>query len=168
VPSDKRVLVDCVQQYCYCRERKYCPFDDLDDFGCVVQVKENAPDLLRRALSRVPVDIVATGDYQPAERKFGLSRQMLEVCLDLGFSVSVLERSPLVLRDLDLLKEINEQARAVMMRSIIYTPDSRHRAPETDGEPGAAAGEAFRGYGAVCPRWYPDRDVHDADPARSV
>jgi hypothetical protein len=53
---------------------------------------------------------------------------MLEVCLELGFPVSVLERSPLVLRDLDLLQEINERARAVMMWSIIYTPDSAHRA----------------------------------------
>jgi hypothetical protein len=53
---------------------------------------------------------------------------MLEVCLELGFPVSVLERSPLVLRDLDLLQEINQRARAVMMWSIIYTPDSAHRA----------------------------------------
>jgi DNA repair photolyase len=54
--------------FCYCRERKYCPFEDLNDFGYVIQVKENAPDLLRRALQRVPVDVVGTGDYQPAER----------------------------------------------------------------------------------------------------
>jgi DNA repair photolyase len=113
--------------FCYCRERKYCPFEDLNDFGYVIQVKENAPDLLRRGLSRAPIDVVGTGDYQAVERKFGLSRRMLEVCLDLGFPVSVLERSPLVMRDLDLLKELNERARAVMMWSIIYTPDSRHR-----------------------------------------
>jgi DNA repair photolyase len=56
------------------------------------------------------VDVVATGDYQAVEKKFGLSRKMLEICLELGFPVTVLERSPLVLRDLDLLKEINEQA----------------------------------------------------------
>jgi Sulfatase-modifying factor enzyme 1 len=67
----------------------------------VIKVKENAPDLLRRALSRVPVDAIATGDYQAAEKKFEVSRRMLEVCLELGFPVSVLERSPLVLRDLD-------------------------------------------------------------------
>jgi DNA repair photolyase len=113
--------------FCYCRERRYCPFEDLSDFGYVIQVKENAPDLLRRALSRAPVDVVGTGDYQAAERKFGLSRRMLEVCLELGFPVSVLERSPLVLRDLDLLQEISWRARAVMMWSIIYTPDSAHR-----------------------------------------
>jgi len=113
--------------FCYCRERRYCPFEDLSDFGYVIQVKENAPDLLHRALRRTPVDVVGTGDYQAAERKFGLSRRMLEVCLELGFPVSVLERSPLVLRDLDLLQEINQRARAVMMWSIIYTPDSDHR-----------------------------------------
>jgi DNA repair photolyase len=56
------VLVDCGPRYCYCRERKYCPFDGLNDFGYVIKVKENAPELLRRALKRLPVDVVCTGD----------------------------------------------------------------------------------------------------------
>jgi len=81
-------------EFCYCREKHYCPFDDPDDFGYIIKVKENAPELLRRALSRLPVDLVMTGDYQAAERKFGLSRKMLEAGLELGFPVSVLERSP--------------------------------------------------------------------------
>jgi len=54
--------------------------------------------------------VVITGDYQPAEKKFEVSRRMLEVCLELGFPVSVLERSPLVLRDLDLINDINARA----------------------------------------------------------
>jgi len=110
--------------FCYCRERKYCPFEDVNDFGYVIQIKENAPELLRRALSRVTVDLLGTGDYQAAERKFGLSRRMLEVCLELGFPISVLERSPLVLRDVDLLQEINDKTVTVVMFSIIHTPDS--------------------------------------------
>ena len=114
--------------FCYCRERRYCPFEDLNDFGYVIQVKENAPDLLRQALSRAPVDVVGTGDYQSAERKFGLSRRMLEVCLELGFPVFVLERSPLVLRDLVLLREIQERSTALVAFSIISTPDSPHYA----------------------------------------
>jgi DNA repair photolyase len=126
-PSERRGFAGCVRQFCYCREQKYYPFEDVHDFAYRIQVKENAPDLLRRALGRVPVDVVATGDYQPVERKFGLSRKMLDVCLELGFPVSVLERSPLVLRDLDLLKEIDQRARAVVFFSIIYTPDSAHR-----------------------------------------
>jgi len=110
--------------FCYCRERKYCPFEDVNDFGFVIKVKENAPDLLRRALSRVPVGVVGTGDYQPAERKFRLSRHMLEVCLELGFPVFVLERSPLVLRDLDVLQAIDQETVAAVGFSIVATPES--------------------------------------------
>jgi len=111
-------------EFCYCRERKYSPYDDPLDFANIIKVKENAPDLLRRALGRVPVDTVFTGDYQPAERRFELSRRMLEVCLDLGFPVFVLERSPLVERDLDLIRSIHEKARAVVAFSVIATPES--------------------------------------------
>ena len=110
--------------FCYCREQKYSPVDDLDDFSYVIKVKQNAPVLLRRALERVPVDLVFTGDYQPLERKFRVSQGMLQVCLDLGFPVFVLERSPLVLRDLDLLTAINKRAPSVVAFSAIYTPDS--------------------------------------------
>jgi DNA repair photolyase len=111
-------------EFCYCREQKYSPYGDPNDFAYLIKVKENAPDLLRRALSRVPVDLIFTGDYQPAERKYRLSRQMLEVCYELGFPVFVLERNPAVLDDLDLLRAIHEKARAVVAFSIISTPDS--------------------------------------------
>jgi DNA repair photolyase len=120
--------------FCYCRERKYVPHkpEDVnaaydagkDEFAHLIKIKQNATVLLRKALLRVPIDMVFTGDYQPAERKFMLSRQMLEICLEMGFPVFVLTRSPLVLRDLDLFKAINQRARAVVAFSIISTPDS--------------------------------------------
>ncbi len=111
-------------EFCYCREQKYCPHDDPLDFNYVIKVKANAPVLLRKALSRLPVDLVFTGDYQPLERKFGISRKMLEVCYELGFPVFVLERNPGVLRDLDLLQAINQRSPSVAPFSIITTPDS--------------------------------------------
>jgi DNA repair photolyase len=120
--------------FCYAREMKYIPHkpkdpdaiydEEADDFSHLIKVKENAPYLLRKALGRVPVDMVFTGDYQPAERKFMLSRRMLEVCHELGFPVFILSRSPLVLRDLDLLQEINQHSNAVVAFSIIITPES--------------------------------------------
>jgi len=113
-------------EFCYCRERKYSPYEDPNDFAYVIKVKENAPLLLRKALSRVPVDLVFTGDYQPVEHKFQISRKMLEVCCELGFPVFILERATLVLRDLDLITEINHNAPSVMAFSIISTPDSTH------------------------------------------
>ncbi|MFL7868736.1 MAG: hypothetical protein AB8I58_07905, partial [Anaerolineales bacterium] len=97
---------------------------DPNDFAYLIKAKENAPDILRRALNRVPVDLIFTGDYQPAERKFRLSRQMLEICYELGFPVFVLERNPAVLDDLGLLQAIHEKARVVVAFSIISTPDS--------------------------------------------
>jgi len=113
-------------EFCYCRERKYSPYDDPQDFAYLIKIKENAPNLLRRALSRAPVDLVFTGDYQPIEKKAGISRKMLEVCLEMGFPVFILERSPLILRDLDIIQEIHQRARAVVAFSIISTPDSPH------------------------------------------
>jgi len=61
----------------------------------VIRVEENAHDLLRKAASRLAVDLIMAGEYQPAEVQ--LSRRMLEVCLEVGFPVSTLSRSPLVL-----------------------------------------------------------------------
>ena len=111
-------------EFCYCRERKYAPYQDINHFAYLIKVKENAPELLKRALDKTPVDLLFTGDYQPAERKFKLSRKMLEVCYELGFPVFILTRSPLVLRDLDLIQAINQKARAVVAFSLISTPES--------------------------------------------
>ena len=111
-------------EFCYCREQKYSPYDDPSDFSHLIKVKENAPELLRRGLSRAKVDLIFTGDYQPAEHKYRLSRKMLEVCFELGFPVFVLERNPTVFEDLDLLKALHEKARVVVAFSIISTPDA--------------------------------------------
>lgn len=111
-------------EFCYCRERKFSPYDDPNDFAYVIKVKTNAASLLRQELRNAPADVVFTGDYQPAERKFMISRQLLDACLELGFPVFVLERSPLVLRDLDLLQAIEMRARAVAAFSIIAAPGS--------------------------------------------
>jgi DNA repair photolyase len=111
-------------EFCYCREEKYYPYEDVEDFAFQIKIKENAPQLLRRGLSRAPVDLIAVGDYQPAERRFRLSRRMLEVCYELGFPVFLLERSPLVLDDFDLIRSIAERGAAAVAFSIISTPDS--------------------------------------------
>lgn len=110
--------------FCYSRETKYASYEDPEDFSRIIKAKENAAELLRQSLKRKPVDMVFTCDYQPVEQKYGLSRQILEVCLDLGFPVFVLERSPLVLKDLDLIQRINEKTPSIVAFSIISTPDS--------------------------------------------
>ena len=51
---------------------------------------------------------------------------MLQVCYEHGFPVFILERSPLVLRDFDLIQSLHSRARAVLAFSVITTPDSEH------------------------------------------
>jgi hypothetical protein len=113
-------------------------------------------------------------ERQAHARKSGIKRSSLtphaEVCLDLGFPVSVLERSPLVLRDLDLLKEINQRAPSVVFFSMISAPDSPtyERVRQMDLRPGPAHGKALRRHGADRQGGHPDRHQHDADPTRRV
>ena len=75
--------------------------------------KHQAAALLRQELSRHPEGAIAIGTstdpYQPAERRFGTTRSILEVFADRqGRSLSITTKSDLVVRDLDLLKKIHE------------------------------------------------------------
>jgi DNA repair photolyase len=114
-------------EYCYNRERKYSRYNKPDDYWKIIKIKENAPELLRKELSNVPKDIVIVGDYQPIEEETKLSRKMLQICLDLEFPVSLLEKSPLVLRDIDLIEKINKKSWAAVTFSIITTKDDKTR-----------------------------------------
>jgi DNA repair photolyase len=126
-------------EYCYSRETKYSRYSSPADFSKIIKIKENAPELLRRELSKVPRDIVIVGDYQPIEEKTELSRKMLQTCLDLNFPVSLLEKSPLVLRDLDLIEEISKQSWAAVTFSIITTKDDKTRRLFEPGAPPASS-----------------------------
>lgn len=98
--------------YCYARiYHSYIGFDDPGDFDRVVLYKEDLPDRLRRELRarRSPPDGeiaigTSTDPYQPLEARERLTRGALEVLLDAGLPVSITTKSPLVVRDLDLLK----------------------------------------------------------------
>ena len=98
-------------EFCYSRGGFYLGKRDPDTFDALIQVKTNAPDLLRKEIARRTPDVISCGDWQlPAEDKYGLSRRMLEVVLEFGFPLLVIERSPFLLRDLDLLREINKRS----------------------------------------------------------
>ncbi len=94
--------------FCYFRAEKYLDYVPCDQFHKVIRVKVNAPQMLRKQLSKVEKNVIVAGDWQPAEKKYGLSRKMLEVIRDLNFPLHILERSPLLTRDLDILEDINQ------------------------------------------------------------
>ncbi|PVX24595.1 MAG: radical SAM protein [Candidatus Bathyarchaeum sp.] len=126
-------------EYCYSRETKYSRGSNPADFSKIIKIKENAPELLRKELGKVPRDTVIVGDYQPIEKKTELSRKMLQVILDLDFPVSLLEKSPLILRDLDLIEEINKQSGASVTFSIITTKDDETKELFEPGAPSMAS-----------------------------
>jgi DNA repair photolyase len=98
----------CAHGCVYC----YAPslIRDERSWGSYVDAKVNAPAVLEGELRRAEKNVVfvssASDPYQPAEAKYGLTRRCLEVLLRHDFPVLVLTRSPLVMRDVDLLKRL--------------------------------------------------------------
>ncbi len=106
-------------EFCYLRGSHYLGKRHPDTFDNLIQVKTNAVELLRKQLSRLERDVIVSGDWQqPAEDRYRLSRKMLEVVLDLAFPLLIIERSPFLTRDLDLLVEINRKSWVGVIYSI--------------------------------------------------
>lgn len=106
-------------EFCYSRGGRYLGRRDPDTFDSVIQVKVNAVELLRKELASREREIIACGDWQqPAENRYQLSRRMLEVIREFDFPLFIVERSPLLERDVDLLADINRQSWVGLIFSI--------------------------------------------------
>ncbi|MDP4199338.1 MAG: PA0069 family radical SAM protein [Bacteroidota bacterium] len=99
--------------YCYARPtHEYLGFNAGIDFESKIMVKHDAAELLRSAFDRPswkPQVVLMSGNtdcYQPAERIYGITRQLLEVFLAYRNPVGIISKNALVLRDLDLLSEL--------------------------------------------------------------
>ena len=99
--------------YCYARNsHEYWGYSAGLDFESRIVVKKNAPRLLRKFFENknwepAPISLSGNTDcYQPIERKMKITRQLLQICLEYRNPVGVLSKNALVLRDLDILKEL--------------------------------------------------------------
>lgn len=97
--------------YCYARFMKRFT-GHREPWGQFVDVKVNAPELLRHQITRKkPGRVWVSGvcdPYQPLERQYGLTRQCLEILVEHQWPIVVQTRSPLVLRDLDILRQAKD------------------------------------------------------------
>mgnify|MGYP000777039624 CR=1 FL=1 len=105
--------------YCDSRSACYHMAHDFED----VEVKENAVALLEDALRRKRRPCMIgmgsmTDPYIPLEEDLRHTRQALEVIRRYGFGVTLITKSARVLRDLDLLQAINEQAKCVVQMTL--------------------------------------------------
>ncbi|MCB0429425.1 MAG: PA0069 family radical SAM protein [Flavobacteriales bacterium] len=101
--------------YCYARNsHQYWGYSAGVDFERKIIVKPNAPELLEKQLKSKswkvsPIMLSGNTDcYQPIERKTKLTRRMLEVLLKHRHPVGIITKNALILRDLDLLTELNK------------------------------------------------------------
>ena len=97
--------------YCYSRFMKRFT-GHTEKWGEFVDVKINAPEVLEKQLSHNPKKgIVLLGSvtdaYQPVERKYKITREILKVLLKYDFPICILTKSDLVVRDIDLLKQFS-------------------------------------------------------------
>lgn len=113
----------CSHGCIYCDSRSNCYH--IDNFD-IVKGKENALQILEQELSekreKGVVGIGAMSDtYNPLEKEYELTRGALRLLLKYGFGVSIDTKSDLILRDIDLLKEINSK-NDVIVKFTITTP----------------------------------------------
>lgn len=99
--------------YCYANFMRRFTGHLNEKWGAFLDVKINAPQVLAKEMSRhLKKGIVLLGSvtdaYQPIERKYKLTRQILEILLKYDFPVSILTKSDLVVRDIDLLKQFSD------------------------------------------------------------
>jgi DNA repair photolyase len=99
--------------YCYARNtHEYYGFSAGLDFESKIIVKKNAARLLEQELLKpswnaVPIMLSGNTDcYQPQEKKFKITRDMLKVLAQYRHPVSIISKNSLVLRDLDILQDL--------------------------------------------------------------
>lgn len=111
----------CTHGCIYCDSRSRCyqmnhAFED-------IEVKQNAPELLERALrSRRKRCMIGTGamcdPYMHCEEELGLTRKCLEIIDRYGFGLAIQTKSCRILRDLELLKSVNQKAKCVVQMTL--------------------------------------------------
>lgn len=116
----------CTHGCIYCDSRSSCyqfthAFED-------IEVKKNAPELLEKALrSKRGVCMIGTGSmsdpYMHCEEELGLTRKCLEIIRDRGFGLAIQTKSDRILRDIDLLDEINRNAKCVVQITLTTYDD---------------------------------------------
>ncbi|MFN0257146.1 PA0069 family radical SAM protein [Pedobacter ureilyticus] len=99
--------------YCYARNsHEYWGYSAGLDFERKIIVKKDAPELFKKFIERkgwdvLPISISGNTDcYQPCERKFQLTRQILKIALDYKQPISMITKNSLIIRDLDIIQEM--------------------------------------------------------------
>lgn len=158
-----RLTVNCYRgcvhacTYCFARQyHEYLGYGAGTDFETKIVAKINAPEVLRSELKRTRKNIktlefsFATDPYLPLEASYQLTRKCLQICQEFRIPASIITKSPLVTRDLDVLTAMDSQVffsipfltteRSKPFEPYTPTPDARFRAMKTLTDAGVKVG----------------------------
>ncbi len=123
--------------YCYARPtHNYWGYSSGDEFEQKIMVKVNALEVLKKELSSrsykvKPIMLSGNTDcYQPAEKKYKITRSILQLMLDWKHPVSLISKNALILRDLDILKPLAELELCHVAISMTASEESLRRKME--------------------------------------
>jgi DNA repair photolyase len=138
--------------YCFARPtHAYLGLSPGADFESRLFAKPNAAELLAKELSApgyIPKVIALgtnTDPYQPLEKKMRITRSILEVLRDFKNPVAIVTKSPLILRDLDILSDMASQGLAKAALSVTTLDRKLARAMEPRAGTPARRLQAIRG-----------------------
>src|SRR5687767_5721272 len=128
--------------YCYARPtHQYLGFGAGTDFDRRIVVKTNAPQLLEKAFeapSWKGEAITFSGNtdcYQPLEAHYGITRGCLQVCASYKNPITIITKSALVRRDVDVLAELARRSACIVFLSIPFADDETARLVEPGASP---------------------------------
>jgi len=140
-----------ISHNCYARRTHwFLDQDGVNGWGSRIFVKINAPEVLRRELAQPSwtheeVHLgTATDPYQPAEGAYKISRQILEALLAARTPVDIVTRSTMVVRDVDILRQLADGPGAMVCFSIATMDAAVAREIEPDVPPPLRRLEALR------------------------
>jgi DNA repair photolyase len=135
----------CTHSCHYCFARAFHAYLDLgigEDFSTKIVVKTNVAEVLRRELAsqRWEAETVAMGTatdpYQHCEGRYKLMRGILRALIDFQNPLSLLTKSTMVVRDLDLFRELNQVAPLTLSMSVGTVDEGVRRVVEPGTPPG--------------------------------
>lgn len=135
----------CTHSCHYCFARAFHAYLDLgvgEDFSSKIVVKTNVVEVLRRELAspkwsgETIAMGTATDPYQHCEGRYKLTRGIVQALTDFANPLSMLTKSTMILRDLDLLRELDEVAGVTVSMSVGTLDEAVRRVVEPGTPPG--------------------------------
>lgn len=146
VDYNMNIYKGCCHGCIYCDSRSECYH--IDNFDTVRAKKDAISIIYKELKSKKKSGVIGTGamsdPYNPSEKKYELTRKALKEINRFNFGVAIATKSPLITRDIDILKEINEHSPVIAKITITTFDDELCKKIEPNVAPSSERFKAIR------------------------